>query len=508
MPIISKPHSVIESRPSQTKIVATIGPASSSVDQLTGLLQAGVDVFRLNMAHGGPVEQEARLAAIRTASENVGRPVAVLADLAGPKIRLGELPNGQLTCNAGDRLRFVRLLPFPLGEGRGEGSPGERLSAGDPPMLTVTYEPLLDELTVGDRILLADGTVSLVVEAVNADCAECRVVQPGVIRSRQGVNLPGVKLSVAAMSEVDRQNAIWAAQVGIDFVGLSFVRKPDDVRQLKSLLAEHNADVQVIAKIEKPEALEQLEAIVAAADGVMVARGDLGVEIDIARVAVAQKEIIATCNRLRKPVIVATQMLESMTHSRIPTRAEVADVSNAVLDGADACMLSGETAVGEYPREAVEMMQRIALEAEQLHTACCRLKNGRELTSPAALANNNPITETTVSAAGHIAEDLGAKVVIVATASGATALSMAKNRHFVPTLGVSDSAATLRRMCLYWGVIPLAGAPTGDSAALLRHVTNLGRAAGLLNAGDRIVLIAGTGLAVTRHNMIVVHELE
>lgn len=510
----------VESRPSQTKIVATIGPASSSVEQLTGLLEAGVDVFRLNMAHGGPAEQEKRLAAIREASEIVGRPVAVLADLAGPKIRLGELPDGQMTCNAEDRVRFVRGLSD--GQSEGKGSDHALRSSGTchptdsaPRELTVTYEPLLDELAVGDRILLADGTVSLMVETIGSAYAECRVVQPGVIRSRQGVNLPGVKLSVAAMSEVDRENAVWAAQVGIDFVGLSFVRKADDVRQLKSLLAEHNSDVQVIAKIEKPEAIEQLEEIVAAADGVMVARGDLGVEIDIARVAVAQKTIIATCNRLRKPVIVATQMLDSMTHSRIPTRAEVADVSNAILDGADACMLSGETAVGEYPCEAVAMMQRIALEAEQLYAnnCVCASKGGESANhqqrNEHRLAGTlNPITEATVSAAGHIAEALGAKVVVVATSSGATALSMAKNRHFVPTLGVSDSAATLRRMCLYWGVMPLAGAPTGDSAALLRHVTDLGREADLLRAGDRIVLIAGTGLAVTRHNMVVVHELE
>ncbi len=498
LPNINKSRLLIESRPSRTKIVATIGPASSSEEQLAALLAAGVDVFRLNMAHGGPEEQETRLAAIHAASEMVGRPVAVLVDLAGPKIRLGEIPGGQLTCNAGDRLRFIRFPPLPLGEGRGEGDPRD---------LTTTYEPLLDELAIGDRILLADGTVSLVVEAVDADYAQCRVVQPGVIRSRQGVNLPGVKLSVQALSPIDRQNAVWAAQSGIDFVGLSFVRKADDVRQLKSLLAEHNPEVQVIAKIEKPEALEHLEAIVAAADGAMVARGDLGVEIDIARVAMAQKEIVAVCNRLRKPVIIATQMLDSMTHSRIPTRAEVADVSNAILDGADACMLSGETAIGEYPREAVEMMHRIALETEKLHVDLPRLENSRELTAPGNTAGNNPITETTVSAAGHIAEDLNAKMVVVATASGATALSMAKNRHRVPTLGVSDSPTTLRRMCLYWGVIPLAGAPTNDSAALLRHVTDLGRREGLLHPGDRIVLIAGTGLAVTRHNMIVVHEL-
>ena len=363
---------------------------------------------------------------------------------------------------------------------------------------------------VGDRIMLADGTVSLTVEEVDTDGATCRVVQSGVVRSRQGVNLPGVKLSAKALDETDRRNAVWAAKNGIDFVGLSFVRKAEEVRELKALLAEHNPETQVIAKIEKPEALEHLDQIVAAADGVMVARGDLGVEIDIARVAMAQKEIIAACNRQRKPVIVATQMLDSMTHSRTPTRAEVADVSNAILDGADACMLSGETAVGEYPREAVEMMHRIAMETERLHAFIAEdvFQNVSPLPKGEGAIALNPITETTVAAAGRIAEELGAKVVVVATSSGATALAMAKNRRRVFTLGVSDSPATLRRMCLYWGVIPLAGAPTNDSAALLRYVVDLGRAEKLLTSGDRIVLIAGTGLAVTRHNMIVVHEVE
>ncbi len=528
MPSDENPRFVIESRPSRTKIVATLGPASSSEQQLVALIEAGVDVFRLNMAHGGPAEQAVRLAAIRAASEAVGRPVAVLTDLAGPKMRLGQIPGDSLTCNAGELVRFVR---------------GENTVAAQP-TLTTTYEPLLDELVVGDRILLADGTVSLDVVSVEPDAAECRVVQPGVVRSRQGVNLPGVKLSVRAMSDVDRENAVWAAQNGIDFVGLSFVRQADDVQQLKSLLAEHGSEAQVIAKIEKPEALERIEEIVEAADGVMVARGDLGVETDIAGVAVAQKKIIAACNRHRKPVIVATQMLESMTHSRIPTRAEVSDVSNAILDGADACMLSGETAVGEYPVEAVTMMHRIAIEAEGLGRSRLpsgtfagaedealsrsrlpsgteemgrggdgemgRLANSTSSANPQSSAVSpsiNPITETTVAAAGRMAEQLGAKVVIVASSSGATALSMAKNRCRVHTLGVSDSAATLRRMCLYWGVIPLAGAPVNDSTALLRYVIEMGRSAGLLRPGDRMVLVAGTGLAATRHNMIVVHEI-
>jgi pyruvate kinase len=497
-------------RPSQTKIVATVGPACTEEGQLAELVTAGVDVFRLNMAHGNRREHEARLAAIRNVAAQTGRPVAVLADLAGPKIRLGELPGGQLTCDAGDRLRFVRRPPRSPGEGRTEGENQAERPKADQDQgareLTTTYEPLVDELAVGDRVMLADGTVSLVVEQKGADYAECRVVQAGLIGSRQGVNLPGVRLSLPTLGPADLADAAWAARSGVDFLGLSFVRSADEVRQLKALLRSHDSPAQVIAKIEKPEALDHLQEIVEASDAVMVARGDLGVEIDIAEVAVVQKEIIATCNRCRKPVIIATQMLDSMQHSRLPTRAEVADVSNAILDGADACMLSGETAVGQHPRLAVEMMHRIALATEPV----CRRRSSPpwpDLAAEGAVEGVNQITEATVFAAGRMAEQLDAKLIVVASASGATALSLAKNHLYVPTVGVSDSEATLRRMCLYWGVIPLAGAPTGQSAALLRYVTQWGRTAGLLESGDRIVLIAGTGLAVTAHNMIVVHEL-
>ncbi|MEE8451865.1 MAG: pyruvate kinase [Thermoguttaceae bacterium] len=474
-------------RPSQTKIVATLGPASSQQSQITELLEAGVDVFRINMAHGSREEHEACLAAIRAASIEVNQQVAVLVDLAGPKIRLGELPGGQLHCDADARLRFVR---------------GD-VASDDPIELTTTYEPLIDELTVGDRVMLADGTVVLAVEQVDADSARCRVTQPGLIRSRQGVNLPGVKLSTPALGPVDRDNAAWAAQAGIDFVGLSFVRTADEIRQLKSLLQSHDSEAQVIAKIEKPEALENLTEILDATDGVMVARGDLGVEIDIARVAVVQKEIVAACNRHRKPVIIATQMLDSMQHARVPTRAEVTDVANAILDGTDACMLSGETAIGKHPRLAVEMMHRIALATEPL----CREQPDRPIADLDA-EGVNQITEATVYAAGCMAEVLHADLLVVASNSGATALSLSKNRHYVSTIGVSDSPATLRRMCLYWGIIPLADAPADDSEALLQFVDDFGRKAGLLQPGDRIVSIAGTGLSVTAHNAIVVHELK
>jgi len=485
-------------RPSQTKIVATVGPACRRQEQLAGLLTAGVDVFRLNMAHGKPDDQQPVLAAVRAASAETGHQVAVLVDLAGPKIRLGELPGGELTCDADDRLRFVRKLPLPLGEGRREGD-----DQADVTELTTTYKPLIDELDTGDRVMLADGTVALTVELTGDGFAECRVTQPGVIRSRQGVNLPGVKLSAPALGPVDKENAVWAAKNDVDFVGLSFVRTPDEVCELKSLLRSHGSDAQVIAKIEKPEALRRLQEIVEAADGVMVARGDLGVETDIASVAVVQKEIIATCNRCRKPVIVATQMLDSMQQSRIPTRAEVADVANAILDGTDACMLSGETAIGKHPREVVEMMHRIALATEPL----CR-EQPPQPPPDFSVEGINQITEATVYAAGRLAEKLDAKLLVVASLSGATALSLAKNRHHVPTVGISDSQATLRRMCLYWGMIPVSGVPTGDNAAVLRYVTDWGRGAGLIDHGDRLVLISGTGLSATAHNMVVVHELE
>jgi len=475
----------IERRPSHTKIVATVGPACDGVEKLGELIAAGADVFRINTAHGSRRDHERLLGQIREASRRAAMPVAVLADLAGPKIRLGELPGGAHSLAVGDRIRFVR----------GTTSP----SAGD---WTTTYAPLIDELRPGDRVVLADGMAALIVEQVDPSGAVCRAVQGGVVRSRQGVNLPGAKLSVPAMNDRDRDNAAWAASQGVDFVGLSFVRTAADVEELRNLLDQHGAETQIIAKIEKPEAVENLDSLIAAADGIMVARGDLGVETDIAQVPMVQKRIIRACRRARKPVIVATQMLDSMHHSRLPTRAEATDVANAILDGADACMLSGETAIGEYPREAVEMMHRIALATE------------REATSPAGPAEPNvgsasvhPITEATTLSAGRIANQVGAKLIVVASASGRTAASISQYRHGVPVIGVSPSEAALRRMCLYWGVIPVAGAPTETSGQLLEWIVQRGRAAGLLAPGDRVVLITGVGAAPSRHNAIIVHQL-
>lgn len=474
--------SLVSVRPSQTKIVATLGPASDALEKIRELVQAGVDVFRLNAAHGSLAEHDGRLQRIRQVERELGVPIGVLLDLAGPKIRLGELWGGELNCGAGKRVRFVRY---------------ERPST--PEELPSTYERLVDELDVGDRVLLADGTVALRVIQKTAEAAECEVIQPGVIRSRQGINLPGVKLGVEALTEADRRVVSWVLEREIDFLGLSFVRSAHDVCQLRELIQAAAYCPGIVAKIEKPEAVEHLEEIAAVSDAVMVARGDLGVEIDIAQVPMVQKHIIQLCNRMGKPVIVATQMLDSMQHSRLPTRAEVTDVANAILDGTDACMLSGETAVGEYPVETVDVMHRIASATED------RLRVSPQKTWQPSDAEGQEITLTVVKHAGQIATDLQAKLLLTVTHSGQTGLWISKTRSPVLTIGVSDSFQTLRRMALYWGIVSLPGAPIEDSKTLLEFVLNWGCKQQLIQTGDRVVFLFGTGMAPSAHNTLAVY---
>jgi pyruvate kinase len=310
----------------------------------------------------------------------------------------------------------------------------------------------------------------------------------------------------------DHQHAIWAAKANIDFVSLSFVRAPDEVRALKDILRSSGSHARVIAKIEKREALERLEEVVAASDAVMVARGDLGVEIDVAEMPLEQKRIIRMCHRYERPVIIATQMLESMHESQRPTRAEVTDVANAVLDGADATMLSGETAIGNYPREAVAMMNRISLATE----ASMRARPPRELEGNPA-PRLHEITRAVVQGAGAMAYALRAKLVVVASHKGGTALSLSQQRNFTPTIGVSTSTRTLRQMCLYWGVTPLGNAPATDMQGLIRHADAWARENGMAQKGDRIVIVGGSHLAAGPdddemaagvHDIVIVHEVE
>ncbi|MDR1959530.1 MAG: pyruvate kinase [Planctomycetaceae bacterium] len=496
-------------RPSRTKIVATVGPASESEEMLGRLLDAGVDVFRINMAHGKTDRAQQLLDRIRKVSGEQGVPVAVLVDLAGPKIRLGEIPGGAYPCQTGTLIRFLR---------------GEKTS--EPNTFTSTYASLADDLKLGNRVMLADGTVILKVVQKETDSVTCEVVQGGVVRSRQGINLPGVNLSVKTIQPADIENAKWAVKAGVDFLGMSFVRSASDIHELRKILVEtHDGKPEevphIIAKIEKPEALIQLEEIVHAADGIMVARGDLGVEVDIAQVAVTQKRILETCSRHCKPVIVATQMLESMHHQTVPTRAEATDVANAILDGTDACMLSGETAVGEYPLEAVNMMHRIAMETEQLlKVGNLRTEFGRLLkifsgefekqhgTAVSRIPHHiDGVTEAVCEHAVRLADQIEASLLLVTSISGKTALGLSKKRSFTLSIGTSTSETALRRMCLYWGIIPLRDIPERPKEKLTALV-EAGKAAGYLLRGNRVVLISGLRSTDTTRNVIYVHVVD
>ncbi len=471
----------------RTKIVATLGPACWDVEVLRELVGAGVDVFRLNMAHGKRVEHELAVQNIRATARAGHRPLGILVDLAGPKIRLGELIHEPLQCPRDAEFRFVRN------------------AGNDDRELTCNYARLVDELDVNDRVLLADGTVEMVVIHKSTDVATCRVTNPGSLRSRQGINLPGVRLSVPAMSDVDRENARWAAAQQVDFVSLSFVRSAADIIQLKELLQSVGSTALTIAKIEKPEALDHLEAIVQESGGIMIARGDLGVEIDVAEMPVKQKLIIDVCQRWKKPVIVATQMLDSMQRNNRPTRAEVTDVANAILDGTDACMLSGETAIGQYPIESVQMMNRIMLSTERSMQRMTARRRDEEVPDGVLV---HPITSAVVAAAGHIAEQVGARIVVIATRSGNTALAKAKRRDFVPTVAVSDRASTLQQMCLFWGITPLSGGPQDLDTELISFIDRWGRQQGILQSGDRVVVVAGTQVHAGAHNQLVVHQVD
>ncbi|MBQ6620953.1 MAG: pyruvate kinase [Thermoguttaceae bacterium] len=495
--------------PSRTKIVATLGPASDSEEMIARLIDAGVDVFRINMAHSSPETAQPVLDRVRTVSKRLGQPIGVLIDLAGPKMRLGNIAGNEYLCHAGEDVRFIR------------GASSDR-----PRYFTTTYEPLIDDLKVDDNVLLADGTVRLRVTRKEKDEVVCSVLQGGRVRSHQGLNLPGVSLSIPTLQEADQINARWGTRAGVDFIGLSFVRSPEDVEQLRTIIAAEAAmnleatggwSPNIIAKIEKPEALSCLGEVIEVSDGIMVARGDLGVEIPIARMPVIQKEILRRCREQAKPAIVATQMLESMTDELLPTRAEATDVANAILDGADACMLSAETAVGSHPVEAVAMMHEIAETIENQMRYAVQRGTGeipfaedifREGTPSCSIETTDSVrtSQAVCQAAGALAETVGAKAIFIATKSGRTALNLSKMRNFVMTVGTSDSEEVLRRMSLYWGVIPIGGVPQ-DVGAMVLNLVPRAVSAGELIEGDRIVVVAGLGAQADGRNAIYLHTV-
>jgi pyruvate kinase len=456
--------------PSQrrTKIVATLGPASDSAEGLRALIDAGVDAVRLNLSHGTHEEHAERAWLVREIAAQAGRPVAVIADLQGPKLRVGDLPE-PMVLHKGDQITVCAEDAATDGE------------------LPVAPAVIGDVLEPGHDVLIDDGLVRLRVDEVSKGRARCAVLVGGSITSHKGVNLPGVPLPIPSLTRKDTDDLEWALHTGVDFVALSFVRSAADVRDLRSIIEQHGSHAHVIAKIEKAEAVDVLDDVLAETDAVMVARGDLGVEIGAALVPLLQKRIILKALERGKPVITATQMLESMVHQAEPTRAEASDVANAILDGTSAVMLSGETAVGEYPVEAVAYMDRIARAVEP--------SMGYRHELPEA-AENPTIGIAMSNAACDLAEALRAAAILVPTFTGRTASAVARLRPRRPIVAFTHIDWALRQLALEWGVTPLLIPECKDVEDLWSTSIGAARDAGLVETGDRVVITAGTAVNI------------
>jgi pyruvate kinase len=453
----------------RTKIVATIGPATSSPEMLKGIIEAGATTLRLNFSHGTHADHQRSIRLIRQTAFELNRPVAILQDLQGPKIRLGRFETGSIILAKGDRFTLTN-----------------RLIEGTQEISCVTYDYLAEEVPVGSNILLDDGKVEMVVEEINHEKGDlhCRVTVPGKLSNNKGVNFPGVYLSIKAMTDKDREDLMFGLDQGVDWVALSFVRNPQDIIEIKELISSTGKNVPVVAKIEKHEAIEQMEAVLSLCDGVMVARGDLGVELPAEDVPVLQKRLIATANRLGIPIITATQMLDSMVSNPRPTRAEVSDVANAILDGTDAVMLSNETAVGSFPIEAVATMARIAerIEQEETLNTNSRLSRDKRRSIPNAISQ----------AVGQIAENLGAAAIMTLTQTGATARNVSKFRPKTPILAITPHVNVARQLQMVWGVRPLLVLELPSTGQTFQAAINVAQEKNLLTEGDLVVMTAGT----------------
>jgi pyruvate kinase len=449
----------------RTRIVATIGPACDAPGMLSRVLAAGVDVARLNGSHNTIEELGRRLGDVRREADALGRVVGVMLDLPGPKLRVGDMAHGTVLREGAD---------FRLTTGECEG---------DSVRACVTYAGLSADVGEGDRILIDDGDVELRVLATDAAGVISRVVRGGLLLPHKGVNVPGVRLAVDGVTSADLELLAWGLDVGVDMVAQSFVRSARDVERLREAMGSRR--VPIVAKIEKHEALEDLEAIIAAADAVMVARGDLAVETSPESVPPAQRRIILECRRTGKPVVVATQMLESMTAAPRPTRAEASDVATAVFEGADAVMLSEETAVGAFPVESVATMDRVCVSAEESEALAFREAEAGTTTSPVA------------AAAVDLARDTGASVIVTATQTGATARSVAALRPPLPVLAVTPHPGVARALTLVWGVVAAVADESGSVERMTEVALDAVRASGLARAGDRAVMTAGTAVGVS-----------
>ncbi|HEY8605655.1 MAG TPA: pyruvate kinase [Noviherbaspirillum sp.] len=460
----------IARRARNTKIVATLGPASSDPDVIRSLFEAGADVFRLNFSHGSHDDHRRRYDAIREVEHALGRPIAILLDLQGPKLRLGVFANGKELLAQGQRFR-LDLDPRP----------------GDAHRAPLPHPEIFDAIGVGQELLIDDGKVRLLVESHGRDYAETVVQDGGVVSDRKGVNVPGAILPLSALTDKDRRDLQFGLELGVDWIALSFVQREEDIAELKSIVQGRAA---VVAKLEKPAALDSLEAIVRQADGVMVARGDLGVELPPEQVPVLQKRIVRLCREAGKPVIVATQMLESMVSAPTPTRAEASDVATAVYDGADAVMLSAESASGAYPREAVRMMDRIikSIEADPLQ---------RSMMNAVAHRSGASATDAICAAIRTVAETLPVSATVTYTSSGSTTLRVAHERPRTPILSLTPNVAVSRRLALVWGVHSACGADVSNTEEMVATAQRAAAMHGFVAPGMPLIVVAGTPFGVS-----------
>lgn len=449
----------------RAKIVGTFGPATASYERARAVIEAGLDVARLNMSHGSYEVHEAVLSNVRKAAADAERTVGVLVDLQGPKIRTGRFENGKETLRQGETFKITtRDVP------------------GTSEIVSTTHQGLPGDVRPGDFLLIDDGKISLRATAVSGDTVTTEVVVGGEISNNKGINLPGVAVNVPALSEKDEDDLRWALSKKVDMIALSFVRSAKDISRVHEIMKEFGHFLPVIAKIEKPQAVAALEEIIDAFDGVMVARGDLGVELPLEQVPLVQKRAIELARRWAKPVIVATQMLESMASSPRPTRAEASDVANAVLDGADALMLSGETSVGEFPVETVETMARIIESTEE---------NGLDRI-PALGTKPHTHSGAVVRAALDIAELLGSKYVCVFTESGDTLRRVSRLRSRIPALAFATNPEVMRRMSIVWGAQTFQVSKVKHTDEMVRQVDEMVLAKGICRVGDEVVIVAGT----------------
>ncbi len=468
----------------RTKIVATIGPASRSPEILERLIEIGVDVVRLNFSHGEHEDHLAVLRSTREIASRLGRPVAVLQDLCGPKIRTGKLRGG---------------APIELVKGERIAITTDESVEGTARLISTTYDPLPQDVRPGDRILLDDGNLELRVLSAGGSEVACEILVGGVLKPAKGMNLPGVKLSTPALTEKDRRDLAFGLSHGVDFVALSFVRQAQDVLEAKELIRSLGGSAPLIAKIEKREAINDLPSILEATDGVMVARGDLGVELSTEEVPTLQKRIIEMANGAGKTVITATQMLESMIEHPRPTRAEASDVANAILDGTDAIMLSAETASGRFPLESVETMARIARYTEEQY--------GPRTASRFTADPGSMVARSLARVAATVAEELDCKLILVFTTSGSTARLVSQQRPQAPIVAITYLEDVYRRLALSWGVVPLYSSFAASTDEMIVQGEKMLREQGLTQPGDTILMLAGQSHTAGATNMLRVHTI-